>query len=587
MVAVAGIAIFSTLHAQTTQEHRVAFRSKSVVLRDLHLINDPHFIPNTIEDANEKEETESHEKKIKDERADKVFEPAIISPVQQDPSQRFMINESPCVSYMSMRYGNFIPPDVAGAVGNDHLILTENDSFRVINKNGIKLFQQLHQDGAGLWAGMYTNNLFDPKIIYDPFMHRWIHVILADSNLGSSSILIAVSSTPDPMGSWIVWAFDTDAENDQWFDYPSVGFNNKWLVVNGMMFSVPGNSVDNVSRTFVFDIDELYYSNTVDYTIFSTTGYSHIVPALTYDPNMNNLWCVTNDDVDDNDLRFFLISGPTNAPSFTEEGYISIGSDWGMGGGELAPQSGTSTLINAGDHRIESVFWRNGILFSSQTVFLPDGNSPTTCTIQYVACDPATETVHEAIRFASDATSMYAFPCLAVNAHQDIIISCARFTNSAFPSACVLVRRTGNNSWFENIFKSGEDWYVNFDSQTPPRNRWGDYTSVSIDPMDDQSAWVISEYSRPKSATNTGRWGTWCAKICSGICDPVVTVNTEQSSSVTKKFEASDVIYANSLVQPNAYIKLDGGNKVVLQNGFKASYGSTLKAFIEGCLGPQ
>jgi hypothetical protein len=486
-----------------------------------------------------------------------------------------------------MRHGNFVPPDVAGAVGHDHLILTENDSFRVMEKNGTNLFQQLHQDGAGLWSGLYSNNLFDPKIIYDPFQHRWIHVILSDSQLGTSSILIAVSETPDPMGVWYVWSVDTDAENDQWFDYPSVGFNHKWLVINGVMFPTPGSSENQVSRTFIFRTDQLYANTPLDYTIYSTSAYGHIVPALTYDNTMEYLWCVTNDDTDDNDLRFFRISVPIGSPAITEEGFISISPDWGQGGMDLAPQLGNGTLINAGDHRIMSVFWRNGILFTSQTVFLPEGGSPNTCTIQYVACDPGTETVHEAIRFASHPTSMYSFPYLAVNANQDIIISCARFTTGIFPSACVLVRRNGNPDWFENIFKAGEDWYVNYDLASPPKNRWGDYTTAAVDPSDDQSVWVISEYSRPQAGPTTGRWGTWCAKICSGICDPDVTMNTDQPAFTMKKFEASNIVYANSMVFPNADIKLDGGNKVVLQPGFKASYGSRVRTFIEGCTGPQ
>lgn len=571
------------VNAQTTVEHKKAVASKSLVLRELHLTNDPNFVPNGSKETNEGEEMEHVVKKNKSPLSERRVDPQIVTPIHVN-SRDLRINESPCISYQNMWQGNFIPPDVAGAAGNDHIILTENDSFRVFDKNGVNVFQQLHQDGSGIWAGLYSQLLFDPKIIYDPFNHRWIHVILTDPNLGSSAILVAVSGSPDPTGSWVVWSFDADSDNTQWLDYPSVGFNNRWLVINGVMFPNPGSSEDQVTRTFVFDINQLYYSNNVDYSIFTTTNYGHIVPALTYDINMSDIWCLTNDDVNDNDLRFFLISGPTNAPSLTEEGYISIGDNWGQGGGELAPQAGNPTLINAGDHRIKSVFWRGGIMYSAQTVFLPDGGSPTTCTIQYVACDPGTETVHEAIRFASDATSMYSFPYLAVNAHQDIIISCARFSNNTFPSACVLVRRLGE-SWVENTFKSGLDWYINYDNQG--RNRWGDYTTVAIDPMDDQSAWVMGEYSRPKTGSNVGQWGTWCVKICSGICDPIITVNTEQSYNVTKKFEASNMIFANSLIQPNAYIKLDGGNKIILQPGFKASLGSQLRTYIDGCLGPE
>jgi hypothetical protein len=431
--------------------------------------------------------------------------------------------------------------------------------------------------------------LFDPKIIYDPYRQHWVYVILANSsgigNPQQSAILIAVSQTSDPMGNWFTWRIDADAENDEWFDYPSVGFNKNWLVINGNLFPI-GSGGSTITRTFAININDLYAGGNIGYTIFTTTNYSTICPALTYDPNMNDLWCVTNDDIDDNDLRFFKISGGPGNPSMTEEGFITVGSDWGRGGNDIGPQSGTSTKINTNDHDVLSVIWRNGSLFSVQTVFIPDvQNPPDYCTIQFVISDPGTATVQQAIRFSANTNSMYAHPCLAVNSSGDVIISCTRFTNSGFPSACVLVRRGGTADFFETTFKAGEDWYVNFDSQS--RNRWGDYTTAMIDPSDDKSIWLASEYALPKGAGNIGIWGTWWAKICSGICNDIMILNTVQTTGTMKKIEASDVIYANNIIQSGATIKLDAGNRVVLQPGFRALNGSGVRIFIEGCGGPQ
>jgi hypothetical protein len=263
--------------SQVTISRKEVSKLKTVMLRDLVLRNDPTFVPNGHRTANVTNIRTPPQKKNNSPRSESPVEATTVVAKGSDAQGRSMNYEFPCVSFNGMNFGSFIPPDVAGAVGFDNIILTENDSFRVMTKSGGNLFQQLHQDGSGLWAGLYNFNLFDPKMIYDPFNQRWIHVILSDSRTGSSSILIAVSNSPDPMGGWSLWAFDTDVEGDQWFDYPSVGFNNKWLVINGVMFPVAGSSPPQESRTFIFGLNDLLYGNTVGTTIVSHTDYSHIL----------------------------------------------------------------------------------------------------------------------------------------------------------------------------------------------------------------------------------------------------------------------------------------------------------------------
>lgn len=505
------------------------------------------------------------------------------------------INQSPCVSFEGLpQYtgplGTTIPPDVGGAVGFDEIFLVLNDRFKIQNKYGDSLYQQREQDPNGFWSGLGATNLFDPKIFYDPYRHRWVFVILKNGgNSGqaqNSAILLAVSQTADPLAGWFQWQIDADAQNDEWFDYPSIGFNRNWLVINGNLLPLGGaGSTD--TRTFAFNIDNLYSGSLSAYTVFTTTNYNTICPALTYDPNMNDIWCVTNDDVDDNDLRFFKISGTANNPSMTEEGYVSIGSNWGQGRTDIGPQLGSQARINLGDHRIKSVIWRDGRLYSTQTIFLPDAQDPADrATIQFLSCTPSSETVHEAIRFAASNISMYAYPCLAFNNKGDIIISCSKFTSGTFPSAAVLVRRNGGG-FVETTFRQGDDWYISLDGSATSRNRWGDYTTAMVDPSDDNSVWVASEYAMFRPAGSIGQWGTWWAKLCSGICNPVVSFNEILMNGEMRKFEASDVVHANGIVNPGTTLKLDAGNRIVLNPGFRAYAGSKVKTYLEGCNGAQ
>jgi hypothetical protein len=500
-----------------------------------------------------------------------------------------LLNEFPCITYPGLNRSGSIPPDVSAAAGFDHLVMALNDSMAILDRYGNILRSQRQNDGSGFWSAIDTTGLFDPKIVYHPYYNRWFYVIATDANTAQAAFLIAVSQTYDPMQGWNYYRVDADGDDNQWFDYPSIGFNNKWFVVNGNMGNINGAGVTEC-RTFIFNISQLMAGTSVDFRVnnYSSTLDPQFTfcPALTYDPNQGDLWLVTNDDVNDNDLRFFKITGGASTPAMSEEGFVSIGSAWGNGGGNLAPQAGTSARINTNDHDVMSVIWRNGLLYTAQTIFLPDGSSPSTCTIQVVACNPYNETVNAAYRINSDNNNMYAHPCLAVNEDNDLIISCSKLTSGSFPSAAVLVKRNGALSISETVFKPGQDWYVNNDNQG--RNRWGDYTSAMIDPSDDNSVWVASEYSKPRlQPSNVGDYGTWWAKVCAGSCALSTVVNTVQPAGTYKKYEADFSVIGLSEIQPGANIKLDAGTRIVLQPGFKALEGCRVRTFIEGCGGQQ
>jgi hypothetical protein len=63
------------------------------------------------------------------------------------------------------------------------------------------------------------------------------------------------------------------------------------------------------------------------------------------------------------------------------------------------------------------------------------------------------------------------------------------------------------------ILRSGQGPYFNVGTAT--QNRWGDYSSTSLDPGGAPSIWTIQEYARPPVGTGnqSGRWGTWWSNV--------------------------------------------------------------------------
>jgi uncharacterized protein (TIGR03437 family) len=64
----------------------------------------------------------------------------------------------------------------------------------------------------------------------------------------------------------------------------------------------------------------------------------------------------------------------------------------------------------------------------------------------------------------------------------------------------------------EVIVKSGETSYVSLGARTGS-NRWGDYSSTVVDPVDDLAFWTLQEYAATPPATRTGAFGTWWAQV--------------------------------------------------------------------------
>src|SRR5262245_43185750 len=85
------------------------------------------------------------------------------------------------------------PPDTTGAVGLNHFIEFNNGSFCIFNKNGT-LVGSRRSDGQ-FWTdagiSITTNNLSDPRLLYDPGSRRWFACQISVNETTNNRILIA------------------------------------------------------------------------------------------------------------------------------------------------------------------------------------------------------------------------------------------------------------------------------------------------------------------------------------------------------------------------------------------------------------
>ena len=119
--------------------------------------------------------------------------------------------------------GSGYPPDPSGAAGPNHYVQAVNTSYRVYSKTGSSMGGPYNL--SSLWAG--SNDDGDPIVLYDRHADRWF---ISQFQTSPNKILIAVSQTPDPLGSYYTYSYTFS----QFPDYPkySVWWDGYYMTSN-------------------------------------------------------------------------------------------------------------------------------------------------------------------------------------------------------------------------------------------------------------------------------------------------------------------------------------------------------------------
>jgi uncharacterized delta-60 repeat protein len=430
------------------------------------------------------------------------------------------------VSFLALEDNNtVIPPDTHGAVGPNHVMTSLNSGIRIQDRRGTNISTV---SLTAFWASLGVTDVFDPKTLYDPYANRWITTAMAQSRSPASSTLIGVSQTSDPTGSWNLYRADADTNNLRWVDYPSIGFNKDWIVVSANMFPTffTFGQLATVNL-WVFNKTNLYTNGVGLFTLLqenSGRGFT-MVPAQTFDQQLSTMYLVEVDQLLQNFfgsgsfLRLSTISGPVGSELLTlGERFVTATNSWFnldpfIPG--FLPQLSTNAFfdgIDGGDARIRDVVYRNGTLWCAHTVFLP-ADFPVYSAAQWWQFTPDGELLQFGRVEDPSGINSYAYPSIAVNRCNDVLIGFSSFSTNQFPSASYAFRKASdppNLTSDPAIMKPGEASY--FKTYGGFLNRWGDYSGTVVDPVNDLDMWTIQEYAAAP-LNGLDRWGTWWGKL--------------------------------------------------------------------------
>ncbi|HEX2712366.1 MAG TPA: hypothetical protein VHM88_09115 [Candidatus Acidoferrales bacterium] len=137
------------------------------------------------------------------------------------------------------------PPDPSGAVGPNHYVEMVNLVFAVYSKTGTRLAGPI--DTGALWAGFAipdcTDPSGDPIVVYDRHEDRWLLTQFTTSGMNPDGSFngkpfyncVAISQTEDPTGTYFRYAFITSAPGSVPFfpDYPKYGvWRDSYLITS-------------------------------------------------------------------------------------------------------------------------------------------------------------------------------------------------------------------------------------------------------------------------------------------------------------------------------------------------------------------
>ncbi len=265
------------------------------------------------------------------------------------------------------------PSDNSIAVNkNNQIIAVVNSSLRYYNAStgvalqgviGLQNFFATPQNNP-----LATNNICDPKVIFDPQTEKFIlFAQTCEGNSSTSQLLLAFSKTSDPTQGWYFYAFSGNQSaavgQNGWFDYPKIGVSGHDVFVVGNIFSDNFNYIESV--IFQIDKTKCFAGSTLgsgDAIIFSGISNSPftMVPMTNGQTGSygNSMYLVsTGQSFTGSMLQVYEINDLVqNNPQISDQ-LISIPSATSPAN---AIQKGTSIELNTGDNRGQDGFFLNG-----------------------------------------------------------------------------------------------------------------------------------------------------------------------------------------------------------------------------------
>jgi len=422
--------------------------------------------------------------------------------------------------------GGFVPPDTNAAVGATQVVETVNVAYAVYDKAtgaqimAPKSIQTLYSNLGGECG---TGNLSDPVATYDKAAGQWVITMIAfNNNFSQNNACVAVSTTSDATGTYHLYSFNYGKTLP---DYPKLGVwpDAYYLTTD----SFPNGGFFTGAESCALDRTNMLLGNPATAVCFQRgSGDFALLPAdldgstpppagaKNYEMELAtstkiNLFQFHVDFVVPSNSTF---TGPTQltVPSYTDACAAT--------GVCIVQPSPGEKLDSLGDRLMYRLAYRNfgdheALVANHSIKGSGTGAAPSSVRWYEIRSPGSSPVIFQKGTVGGGTSSVSRWMgSIGMDKNGDIALGYSKSGSSLDPS----IEYTGRIPTDAlGKMESAHTIKTGTGVQESSFNRWGDYSSMQIDPVDDCTFWYTTEYYKTSGSFN---WNTHMASFKFTTC---------------------------------------------------------------------
>jgi hypothetical protein len=420
------------------------------------------------------------------------------------------------------------PPDNMGAVGPTQYVVFVNGRLATFSKTTGVADGAMNADPDVFFSSVRNGSITsDPRIRYDRLTGRWFLIIINTST--PNRILFAVSDAASNgiISAATVWTYFYIPINTTpptiastcFADYPTLGLDANALYIGTNDFCGASGAY-NGTDAYVVRKSSIMGAGPLVVTAFrqlaTASGAGPYTPqgVDNYDPNATEGYIIGSDNAAYGLLQLRRVTNPGGTPTLSSNISITVAAtNAPVSSPHLGNTKGTNGNLDAIDDRLFAAHIRNGQLWTAQNIGVDNtGSAAGTVTrdgarwyqINVPAVSGTPTVVQSGTLYTSSATNLvdqrnYIIPSIMVSGqgHAAMTFTTAGTSEHANSATVGRLASDGAGTLGTPVLITNSTTAYN-PSGDPgaaqqPR-RWGDYTYVSLDPLDDMTMWGVSQF---------------------------------------------------------------------------------------------
>ena len=419
----------------------------------------------------------------------------------------------------------YAPSDDNIAVGPNHIVQAVNVRYAVFDKSG-NIFPGFPKSLGSIWGSVLpgcSGNGGDPVVQYDLLADRWLITQLGRTSAPYSECM-AISQSGDPTGAYYLYQF---AYGSTLNDYPKFGVwptahNSAYLATYNLFYGASGAQLCAYDRAKMLAGDP-----SASYVCFTIANdYSYLPSDLdgpTPPPDGTPGFFSTFETL--SSLRMyklapnFATTPPTGTLTQVSPDLAVAAFSEACGGGTCIPQMGTTQALDSlGDRPMYRTPFR---VFGNHWTLLMSHAAAVNGTVGQrwyeLRSTGGAFSVFQQGTYSPDAVYRW-MGSIAMDQAGNIGLGYSASSSGIHPAIRYTGRVPGD---LPGTMEAETSILEGGGSQTGGLDRWGDYTTMRIDPADDCTFWYTNQYEAVSGSFN---WSTAIASFkfpsCGGPPSP-------------------------------------------------------------------